>query len=112
MVGQGCTGVGIWVGTGEGYTGYPGPPSQDPIFNIFSLKMPSYGQMKAILRYLLRFLNKGLEWVPEWPQNGSQNDLRIDLPDLPRLVPRWPSDRPSPDLRYPMVQNRHFLRFY
>ena len=40
----------------EGYTGYYPAMLQDPIFNIFSLKMPTHGQMKAKSAYLMRFL--------------------------------------------------------
>ena len=41
-------------------------PTQDPIFNIFSLKVPTQGQMKAILEVSVRFPRMGLEWVLEW----------------------------------------------
>ena len=47
------------------YTGTPGPTLQDPYFSIFSLKAPTYGQMKAIPLYSMRFPRMGLEWVPE-----------------------------------------------
>ena len=54
---------------GRGYTGYYPASSQDPIFNIFKAKGPTYGQMKAILEVSMRFLRKGpgrvLEWIPE-----------------------------------------------
>ena len=45
------TGVG-WVG----YTGYYPGTLPDPIFNIFRLKDPTHGQMKAFLRFIMRFL--------------------------------------------------------
>ena len=61
MVGEGCTrggvsGVGSWVGGWEGYTGTQPQPSQGPIFSIFKVKGPTYGQMKAILEVSMRFL--------------------------------------------------------
>ena len=46
---------GSWVGLEGYYTGTPSHPSQDPIFNIFLRLKPTHGQMKAILRYLVRF---------------------------------------------------------
>ena len=60
-----------WVGTGvgwEGYTGYYPIPSQDPYLTIFSLKISTYGQMKAISRFLMRFLRYGLELTSFDPQ--------------------------------------------
>ena len=47
-VGEGCTGVGSWVGTWEGYIGYPPRTIPGPIFSLFPAIRPSYGQMKAI----------------------------------------------------------------
>ena len=37
------------MGAGEGYTGYPPGMLPGPIFNIFSLKAYTHGQMKGIL---------------------------------------------------------------
>ena len=72
---------------------YPAP-TQDPIFSIFKAKGPTHGQMKRNLVYLMRFPRYGLEWV----QNGSQNDPRIDLPDL---HPDWSRDDPQiPHIQY------------
>ena len=45
-----------WVGTGEGYTGTQTLPSQGPILSIFSLKAPTYGQMKVNYDCFMRFL--------------------------------------------------------
>ena len=53
------------MGLGEGYTGYPPVPSQDPYLANSEAKGPTYGQMKAILRYYMRFLRYGLKRVPE-----------------------------------------------
>ena len=49
--GYGMAGVGR-----EGYTGYSPSTVPGPIFNIFQAISPTYGQMKAILTYLMRFL--------------------------------------------------------
>ena len=39
----------------EGYTGTLPDQSQDPYIELFKAKGPTYGQMKAILRYSMRF---------------------------------------------------------
>ena len=59
-------GVRVWGGVYPGYGDeggsgrvlyrYPPGTLQDPIFNIFSLKAHTHGQMKAILRFPMRFL--------------------------------------------------------
>ena len=49
---EGYTGVGTWVGTWGGYTGYRQDPSQDPYLVIFRPQSHTYGQMKAILKVL------------------------------------------------------------
>ena len=55
--GEGVPGVGVWwVGGGRGYTGTHPYPPMDPYLVIFSHKMPTYGQMKAILEVPMRFL--------------------------------------------------------
>ena len=46
--------MGGWAG--RGYTGYYPATVPDPIFIIFSLRDPTYGQMKAILEVSMRFL--------------------------------------------------------
>ena len=49
-VGEGCTrGMGDRVGAWEGYTGTQPDTLLGPIFNIFSLKARTHGQMKAFL---------------------------------------------------------------
>ena len=48
--------VGTGVGGWEGYTGTPPVHSQDTIFSIYLRLRPTYGQMKAILSNLVRFL--------------------------------------------------------
>ena len=60
-----------WVGRGT--TRVPTQPSQDPIFNIFKAKGPTYGQMKAFLVYFMRFPEMG----PRLTSDGSQIDLRL-----------------------------------
>ena len=40
---------------GRGYTGYPASPSQGPIFSHIQPQSPTYGQMRAILRLIMRF---------------------------------------------------------
>ena len=47
--------VGSWVGREGCYTGYQPSTIPGPIFNIFLRLGPTYGQMKAILRLLMRF---------------------------------------------------------
>ena len=51
--GRGVPGVGIRVGGLGGLyrvlPAYPGPALPVPIFNIFKVKGPTYGQMKPIL---------------------------------------------------------------
>ena len=44
-----------WV-AGRGYTGYPARPVPGPLFNIYLRLSPTHGQMRAILRYSMRFL--------------------------------------------------------
>ena len=61
--------VGSWVGAGRGYTGYPPSTIPGPIFNIFLRLRPTHGQMKAILRFLMRFPEMGLELTLELTQN-------------------------------------------
>ena len=64
--GRGVPGVGgTRVGPEGCYTGYPAEPSRYPYLVIFSLKAYTYGQMKAILRFPVRFPRKG----PELTQN-------------------------------------------
>ena len=55
---------GRWVAGWRAIPGTTHPPSQGPIFSIFRARGPTYGQMKAILRLVMRFL---------------RIDLRIDL---------------------------------
>ena len=47
---------GDWVGTGEGYTGYPGQPSQDPIFSTYlalePYLRPNEGNSECFMRFL------------------------------------------------------------
>ena len=43
------TGVGSWVGTGEGYTGYYPGTLQMTIFSLNLASGPTYGQMKPFL---------------------------------------------------------------
>ena len=59
--GRGVPGV-VQLGVGwEGYTRYPPSTLLGPIFSIFLRLRPYHGQMKAILRYLMRFPQMGLE---------------------------------------------------
>ena len=49
--GRGVPGVGDgWVGLGGLYRVPTQAPSQDPIFSIFKVRGPTYGQMKVFLR--------------------------------------------------------------
>ena len=69
-VGRGVPGVGgDRVGTGRGYTGSLPDPPRYPYLVIFSLKGPTYGRMKAILRYSMRFPKIDLRIDPESTQN-------------------------------------------
>ena len=53
VAGGGVPGVvGTGVGGGEGYTGTHPTLIPGPIFNHIQPEGPTYGQMKAILRYL------------------------------------------------------------
>ena len=60
MAGVRCRGVpgvvGMWVGAWVGYTGYYQIPSQDPYLDHIRPQGPTYGQMKAISLYFMRFL--------------------------------------------------------
>ena len=47
--------VGMWVGTGEGYTGTQPPNIPGPIFNHILKIDPTHGQMKAFFMILMRF---------------------------------------------------------
>ena len=40
-------GYGIWVGAGEGYTGYYPAPVPDPNISHYLALSPTHGQMKA-----------------------------------------------------------------
>ena len=51
--------------------------------------------MKAILMYLSGFSDKGLEWVPEWPQIDLQMTLQDDLPDWSRDALKTLISRPQ-----------------
>ena len=53
-----------WVGGGA-IPGTHQTSSQGPIFNIFKAKGPTYGQMRAILDYSMRFLRLTSEWDPD-----------------------------------------------
>ena len=93
----------------EGYTGTHPATVPGPIFNLFLRLRPTYGQMKAILRNMMRFLRKGPERVLE----RVQNDLRMTLPDT--LPDRSPDGPPDPHIQtsdISMVQNRRYLPFY
>ena len=70
---------GVLPGYYPGY--YPGP-SQVPILSIFLGLSPTNGQMKAIVRLMMRFPKMG-------PRKGlelTRIDLRIDLPGP---LPDW-----------------------
>ena len=54
--GAGVPGVGRWVGREGCYTGTPPVRSQDWLYTVFKVKGPTYGQMKAILDIMMRFL--------------------------------------------------------
>ena len=61
----GWWGLGGWVGTGEGYTGYYPGTLPDPKYSIFKARGPTHGQMNGISEVSMRFLRKGPERVPE-----------------------------------------------
>ena len=46
------------------YTGTRTQPSQGPILQYYSAEGPTHGQMKAFLRFPMRFPRKGLEKGP------------------------------------------------
>ena len=94
----GVPGVGRWVGGWRGYTRYPVPTLQDPYLVIFEPQDPTHGRMKAILRYLMRFLRPG----PDKGLELTRIDLRIDLQLTSQTGPQMPSD-----LRYPGPQISH-----
>ena len=107
-------GRGVYPGYGTGwvlggyYTGYYPGTLQDPNLVIFSLKVPTHGQMRAILMLFMRFLRMGLEWVLEWVQNGSQNDLQEDPPDWSPDCPQIPISRTS-DIQWSRIG---LIQFY
>ena len=66
--GGSCEGVpGVWdrVGSGRDYTGTLPDPSQTGYIQLFEVKGPTHGQMKAILWYSVRFLRLGPRMGPE-----------------------------------------------
>ena len=65
-VGGGVPGVGYgWVGL-EGAIPVPHPGTiPGPIFNIFKRLGPTYGQMKAFSKILMRFPRIGSRMTPE-----------------------------------------------
>ena len=71
----GVPGVGYdgWV-AGGAIPGYYPATLQDPYLTIFSLKMPTYGQMKAFSVYSMRFLRYG----PELTRYGPRIDPDMD----------------------------------
>ena len=65
--------------------------------------------MRAILRYLMRFLRYGLRRVPDMASDDPQMTLQMTLPD-------WSSDDPPdpiiPDLRNLWSRIGSFLTLY
>ena len=94
-VGEGVPGVWDWGRAGRGYTGTPARTLPGPIFSLFKAKGPTYGQMKAILDYFMRFLRYG--------HMGPRIDLRID-PESTLRDP--PQTGPEMTLRYPQMTLR------
>ena len=62
------------------------PPG--PIFNIFKPQGPTYGQMKANLRYSMRFPRMGLDMGPEMTRIDPESTSR----DHTQTGPEMPSD--------------------
>ena len=90
--GEGVPGVWDEGGSWEGYTGVLPRHLPVPIFSLFPALRPTYGQMKAISMYSMRFPKMGLEWVPETsridPESTLQTGPEMALRSTLRLVPR------------------------
>ena len=89
------------MGTGRVLYRYPGHTLPGPIFNLNLALSPTYGQMKAISRFLMRFPNKGPERVLEL----TRIDPRIDPPDPgPEMAPD------DPQIPYPRTSGYQWSR--
>ena len=89
---------GRWVGWGGLYRVLPST-LQDLDLVIFQALDPTYGQMKAIQLYSMRFLRYDLRMTSELTRYDPRMTSQVTL----QTGPRWPSDPHMKDLRYPMV---------
>ena len=69
-------------------TGYPPRHPPGPIFNIFRVQGPTYGQMKAFFQYIDEVSEIGSRKGLELTSFDPRIDPRIDPPDWSRDVPR------------------------